>query len=84
MSAIGLHPLAETPPSDISRLDAEMVELALLLPSWQASALESAANDQGLTAGQMVRHLIRDFFDDFHAFGHMHSRRFRACGGPGA
>jgi len=40
-------------------LDEEMVELPLLLPSWQAEALQAAAQDQGLTAGQMVRCLIQ-------------------------
>jgi len=63
MSAIGLNSAVN---SEISRLDGEMVELALLLPSWQANALEDAAADQGLTTGQMVRTLIRDFFDQVH------------------
>jgi hypothetical protein len=52
--------------------DGEVVEFSLLLPSWQAAALETAAQDQGLTTGQMVRHLIRDFFDHLHAFGPLH------------
>ena len=38
--------------------DAEAVELALLLPRWQAAALEDAAHQRGLTAGQMLRKLI--------------------------
>jgi hypothetical protein len=38
--------------------DAEVVELALLLPRWQAAALEDAAHQRGLTAGQMLRKLI--------------------------
>jgi len=49
--------------NELTPLDAEIVELPLLLPSWQMEALETAAHDQGLTAGQMIRHLIRDFFD---------------------
>ena len=43
-------------------LDADVVELSLLLPSWQMTALTNAAQDQGLTAGQMVRRLISEFF----------------------
>lgn len=86
MSALSLPDrLAGTSGSEISRLDGEMVELALLLPSWQADALELAAQDQGVTAGQMIRHLIRDFCTAFHAFGHMHpDRRPPLGGGPGA
>lgn len=52
----------------IARLDGEMVELSVLLPSWQAEALESAAQNQGLTTAQMVRFLIRDFFSNLPAF----------------
>ncbi len=40
----------------------EIVELAVLLPGWQAEALETAAHDQGMTTAQMLRSLIRDFF----------------------
>ena len=39
-----------------------MVEMSLLLPAWQAEALEQAADHQGVSAGQMLRQLIRDFF----------------------
>jgi hypothetical protein len=39
----------------------EVVEVSLLLPGWQASALERAAHDRGLTAAEMVRSLLRDF-----------------------
>jgi hypothetical protein len=42
-------------------LDGDVVEVPLLLPGWQVSALETAAHDYGLTAGEMVRHLLRDF-----------------------
>jgi hypothetical protein len=44
----------------VSRLDAEMVELSLLLPQWQVEVLETAARGQGLTAGQMLRRIIGD------------------------
>jgi hypothetical protein len=47
--------------ADVALLDEEMVELSLLLPSRQAQALEAAANDQGVTAGQLLRSLIRQF-----------------------
>jgi hypothetical protein len=42
--------------------ETEIVELSLLLPSWQMAALETAAHDQGMTTAQMMRGLIRDFF----------------------
>jgi hypothetical protein len=82
MSAMMLPPLAGPSGSDLSRLDGEMVELSLLLPSWQAAALEMAAEDQGLTAGQVVRQLIRDFCDTVHAFGHL--QRYGRNGMTGA
>jgi hypothetical protein len=43
---------------EITPFDNEVVELNLLLPRWQAEALEEVANDRGLTAGQMLRKLI--------------------------
>ena len=43
------------------RLDGDMVELSLLLPQWQAEALEEAAQSRGWTTAQMMRALIRDF-----------------------
>jgi hypothetical protein len=49
----GLEP-RETP----IPVDGEIVELSLLLPRWQAVALESAARDQGISAGQMLRRII--------------------------
>jgi hypothetical protein len=42
-------------PGELAPLDSEMVELALLLPTEQAEALALAAQDQGLSPGQMVR-----------------------------
>jgi hypothetical protein len=44
--------------------DSEVIEVPLLLPGWQMSALEDAAHKRGLTAAEMVRHLLRDFFAD--------------------
>ena len=39
-------------------IDSEVVELALLLPRWQAAALVDAAHQRGITAGQMLRKMI--------------------------
>jgi hypothetical protein len=39
----------------------DVVEIPLLLPGWQVAALETAAHRRGLTAGEMVRCLLRDF-----------------------
>ena len=43
---------------EITPIDQEVVELALLLPRWQAEALEDAAHARGLTAGQLLRRLV--------------------------
>jgi hypothetical protein len=51
-------PKAPGGPIDI---EAEVVELGLLLPRGQALALEAAAHRRGLTTGQLLRHLLRDF-----------------------
>jgi hypothetical protein len=50
----------------------DMVELSLLLPGWQAEALATEADQRGLTAGQMLRSLIREFCTSRSAgeFGH--------------
>jgi hypothetical protein len=45
----------------VSRVDAEMAELVLLLPDAQVAALEQAARRRGLTAAQLARRLIREF-----------------------
>ena len=39
----------------------EVVEIPLLLSIGQVSALESVAHQRGLTAGEMVRQVIREF-----------------------
>jgi hypothetical protein len=41
--------------------EADVIEVPLLLAGWQISALETAAHDRGLTAAEMVRHVLRDF-----------------------
>ncbi len=42
-------------------LDAEVVEVSLLLAARQAAALAALAEGGGLTVGQMIRLLIDDF-----------------------
>ena len=44
--------------SESAPLDAQIVELALLLPRWQAEALADVASHRGMTAGQMLRRVI--------------------------
>ncbi len=39
----------------------DVVEVPLLLPGWQVAALATAAQDRGLTTGEMMRYLLRDF-----------------------
>jgi hypothetical protein len=43
--------------------DREVTEIPLLLPTWQVAALATAAQDRGLTAGEMLRNVLRDFID---------------------
>jgi hypothetical protein len=50
-------PCLETPPLD----SADVVEVPLLLSGQQMLALEEAAHDRGLTAGEMVRRLLQEF-----------------------
>jgi hypothetical protein len=40
-------------------MDDEIAEVSLLLPSWQAAALQERAQLEGLTAAQFLRRLIR-------------------------
>jgi hypothetical protein len=40
-------------------MDDEVAEVSLLLPAWQAAALQDQAQLEGLTAGQFLRRLIR-------------------------
>jgi len=49
---------------EITPIDNEVVELALLLPRWQAEALEDAAHRRGLTTGQMLRKMIGSSLKD--------------------
>jgi hypothetical protein len=45
-------------------LDGDVMELSLLLPSRQLLELENAAQNQGLTTGQMLRRLINAFLHE--------------------
>ncbi|HMF11142.1 MAG TPA: hypothetical protein VKE94_02520, partial [Gemmataceae bacterium] len=48
-------------PLDLGRLEDDVMELSLLLPGWQFSALEKTARLQGQTTGQVVRRLVQKF-----------------------
>ena len=37
----------------------DMLELPLLLPGWQAEALEQMAHAEGVTVGQLLRRLVQ-------------------------
>ena len=50
--------------SRICWLDAEMAELSLLLPGWQAAEMERLAHARGQTLGHLLRLLIRDYLAD--------------------
>ena len=41
----------------------DVTEISILLPGWQLAALESAAHSRGLTSGQLVRRLLREFIN---------------------
>ena len=53
-----VQPLFDAISSEAGRPDQEVVELALLLPLWQAVELEAAARRRGMTTGQMLRRVI--------------------------
>ena len=61
MSAITLATTNAARACDLFPVDAQMVEVSLLLPTWQARELEKEAEDRGLTAGHMLRQAVRDF-----------------------
>ena len=50
--------------NELTPLDSEVVQMALLLPRWQATVLENAAHERGLSAGQMLRKLISVCLDN--------------------
>ena len=51
-----------SPPSYGFDPENDIVELPLLLPEWQVTALELAAQQRGMTIGQLVRRLFADLF----------------------
>ena len=53
-----VQPLFDSLSSPAARSDQEVVELALLLPLWQAMELEAAASRRNMTTGQMLRRVI--------------------------
>ena len=53
-----VQPLFDAISPSVARSDQEVVELALLLPLWQAMELEAAASRRGMTTGQMLRRVI--------------------------
>lgn len=48
-------------PTASAVLDDDVVEIPLLLSSRQVASLEKQAFRQGLTAGELLRHLVNDF-----------------------
>jgi hypothetical protein len=63
MSAITVPRSAELAAARLPLSSEEIVELAVLLTSREAEALETVAHDQGITTGQMLRQLIRECID---------------------
>ncbi|MCS6864983.1 MAG: hypothetical protein NZS48_07950 [Gemmata sp.] len=55
-----MQPLFDAVHPATARTDQEVVEVALLLPLWQAVELEAAASRRGMTTGQMLRRVIGD------------------------
>ena len=53
-----VQPLFDAVNPNAARSDQEVVEVALLLPLWQALELEAAASRRGMTTGQMLRRVI--------------------------
>ena len=51
-------------------LDAEVAELSVLVPSWQAAAIEKVAGIKGISAGQLVRSILQQVIN---------SSKFAAC-----
>lgn len=57
-----IHPMEKVDLVDANlQVGSPIVEVPVLLESWQLTALEAAAAAHGLTAGALVRCLLRDF-----------------------
>jgi hypothetical protein len=63
MSGARVLAYASGPPAGSFAAREGVVEVPLLLPGWQAAALEEAAHARGLTAAAMVRRLLREFLE---------------------
>jgi hypothetical protein len=61
MSTRGVHAFVQVDPVIYTFAEDAVVEIPLLLPNWQAEALESVAYQQGLTAGELIRQLLLDY-----------------------
>ena len=51
-------------------LDGDVAELSVLVPSWQAAAIEKVAGIKGISAGQLVRSILQQVIN---------SSKFAAC-----
>ena len=61
MNTPGVHAFAQVELHDCNIEDSGVVEIPLLLPHWQAEALECVAHERGLTAGEMIRQLLVEY-----------------------
>jgi len=46
-------------------VDGEVAELSVLVPTWQAAALERVAGNQGMTSGQFLRRILQQIISTF-------------------
>lgn len=51
-------PVSPTLGQDMTPLDSDVIEVALLLPRWQALALQSFAKQRGMSAAQVIRRIV--------------------------
>jgi len=65
-------------------IDGDIVECSLLLLHQELAALEEVAHGRGLTAGQMLRHVIRDFLGRSERPWPVEPGRFHAPRRPGS
>jgi hypothetical protein len=65
MKTMSLDGVASSIKDRVVSLDEDMAELSLLIPGWQAAQVERLAHSRGLTLGQLIRLLIRDYLADW-------------------
>jgi hypothetical protein len=58
---VNFQPMLSDVEQGWAMLESDVVEIPLLLTDREVTALETAAHDRGLTAAEMVRHVLRDF-----------------------